>query len=68
MAIMYVAFFSADPEITENDLLKWTVRASETLTTPIYLRVLSVPPVEGPPGESQLWIVYVGQETQRPER
>lgn len=62
----YNAFFSTNPGLTTNNRLKWTTRAGVALTTPIYLRVLDCYS-EGPPGEDQLWIADLSQETMRSE-
>lgn len=65
-AFSHHVFFSADPGLTVNNRLKWTVRANTTLSVPIYLRVLDCYP-EGRPGKDQLWIADCDMETTRSE-
>lgn len=61
-SFFYSVFFSANPSLTRNNRLRWTVRAGVSLSPPIYLKVLDCYP-EGPPGEDQLWVADCSQET-----
>lgn len=61
-SFFYSVFFAANPSLTRNNRLKWTVRAGAAVSPPIYLKVLACYP-EGPPGEDQLWVADCSQET-----
>jgi hypothetical protein len=63
---LYTVFFSADYNLTVNSVLKWTVRANQTLSPPIYLRVLDYL-AEGRPGENVLWTAECEVESTRKE-
>jgi hypothetical protein len=65
-AFSHWVFFSADPSLTVNNRLKWTVQANVTLPAPKYLRVLDCYP-EGRPGENMLWIADCELQTIRAE-
>lgn len=64
MAFTHEAFFAADPGLTNQNRLKWTVKAGTTLSTPRYLRVLDVY-TEGRPGEDELWVAELSEEQTR---
>lgn len=66
MNFTHKAYFSSDPSLSTDNRLKWTVQKSNTLATPIYLRVLSIKS-QGRPGEALLWIAALEQDTLRGE-
>lgn len=63
---LFWVFFSADPALTVNSRLKWTVEKGNTLSPVKYLRILDCYS-EGRPGEDFMWVADCELVTTRGE-